>query len=119
MPDTSVTVLSRQGSLEQNPQPATIFELLDPTRFTLFYCKIRNPESTHAEIQNTIGPWRYSMRGYQIAPAEDEHGAFGSKFGNSASIILVRPDGYLALIGTDKSIPQIAKFCNRWLVPQS
>jgi hypothetical protein len=119
MPDAPVTVLNRQGSLEQNPQPATIFELLDPSRFTLFYCNIPNPERTHAKIQNTIGPWRYLMRGYQIAPAEDEHGAFRSKFGSSASIILVRPDAYIALIGTDKSISHIAKFCNEWLVPQS
>jgi hypothetical protein len=59
------------------------------------------------------------MRGYPIAPAKDEHGTFPSKFGSSASIILVRPDGYIALIGTDKSIPHIAEFCNKWLVPQS
>jgi 2-polyprenyl-6-methoxyphenol hydroxylase-like FAD-dependent oxidoreductase len=119
MPDARLTVLSRQGSLEPNPQPTTMFELLDPSRFTLFYCNIPNPERTHAEIQNAISPWRYLMRGYQIAPAEDEHNTFRSKFGNSASIILVRPDGYIALIGTDKSIPHIAEFCNKWLVPQS
>jgi hypothetical protein len=119
MPDARLTVLSRQGSLEPNPQPTTMFELLDPSRFTLFYCNIPNPERTHAEIQNAISPWRYLMRGYQIAPAEDEHNTFRSKFGNSASIILVRPDGYIALIGTGNSIPHIAKFCNKWFVPQS
>lgn len=45
-----------------------------------------------------------------MAPVEDEHEVFRHNFGDTASIVLVRPDSYITLIGTDKSVADIAKF---------
>jgi hypothetical protein len=58
------------------------------------------------------------MRGQLIAtiPGQDR---FKKYFGAAPSIVLVRPDGYAAFIGSDNSIAKLAKFCDTWLVPQT
>ncbi len=118
VPDLPIIVLNREGSAEQQTQLATIFELLDPLAFTLLYSNIADPPSTHLAMQDSIGSWRHLMRGHQIGSQEQHAEKFKNLFGNSPSISLVRPDGYLAFTGTDKSIPELAKFCDQWLVPQ-
>lgn len=70
----------------------------------------------HVAIQSTIGAWHHLMRGHRIAAAVDHEDRFGAVFGRSPSIFLVRPDGYLAFSGTDKSITDLASHCDRWLV---
>jgi 2-polyprenyl-6-methoxyphenol hydroxylase-like FAD-dependent oxidoreductase len=118
LPDFPVTLLHREGSSEQQPRPATIFSLLDPSFFTLLYCNIPDPAKTHSEIQSAIGPWHPMMRGQLIAaiPGDDR---FKKCFGSSPLIILVRPDGYAAFTGSDNSIAKLVKFCDTWLVPQT
>ena len=105
MPDLQVTLMNREGSTDQQPKPATIFELMDPSTFTLFYSHIDDPAKTHAEIQTAIGEWHYLIHGHQIAPPETGVDTFKKLFGNSPSIILARPDGYIAFTGTDNLFP--------------
>jgi hypothetical protein len=31
----------------------------------------------------------------------------------------VRPDGYVAFTGSDKSSARLAKFCDTWLIPET
>src|SRR5262249_8751900 len=57
LPDVPVPLLHREGSAEQQPRPATIFSLLNPSFFTLLYCNIPDPAKTHSEIQSAIWPW--------------------------------------------------------------
>lgn len=118
VPDLPVMVLNREGSAEQSSEVARIFALLDPSLFTLFYANIPEPAKTHAAIQNAIGSWRHLMRGHQIAASDSPDSDFEKLFGASPSVVMVRPDGYIAFIGTDKSIRELAKFCSQWLVPQ-
>ena len=119
MPDLPVTLLNREGSTDRQPKPATVFELMDPSTFTLFYSHIEDPAKTHSEIQISIGEWHYLIRGHHIAPPETGVDTFKKLFGNSPSIILVRPDGYIAFTGTDKSISKLAKYCEQWLKTES
>ena len=118
LPDLPVTLLHSEGSSETRPRPATIFSLLSPSLFTLLYCNISDPAKTHSEIQSVIGPWHHLMRGQLIAaiPGDD---MFEKYFGSSPSIILVRPDGYLAFTGSDTSVAKLAKYCDQWLIPQT
>jgi hypothetical protein len=118
LPDFPVTLLHSEGSSEAQPRPATIFSLLDPSFFTLLYCNIPDPAKTHSEIQSAIGPWHQMMRGRLIAaiPGDDR---FKKYFGSSPLIILVRPDGYAAFIGSDNSSAKLAKFCEKWLLAQT
>ena len=118
VPDLPVMVLNREGSTEQNPEPATLFELLDPSLFTLLYSNIVDPAKMHAEIQEAIGSWHDLIRGRQIAARPGEN-TFGTHFGNSPLIVLVRPDGYVAFTGGDMSVAKLADYCDKWLVAQS
>ncbi len=120
LPDLKVTVLTRGGNLNPDLKTARLFELMDPSSFTLFYSSITDPARTHAEIQRTIAPWHYLMPGFQIAPAASEAKAdFQNVFGASSAIILVRPDGYVAFTGTEHSVPALAKYCAEWFVPKA
>jgi hypothetical protein len=114
MPDLAVTVLNRQGPSKRS-EPATIFGLLDPSSFTLFFSNIPDPAKTHSDVQKAIGPWHSLIRGHQIAAYPGE-GTFQEHFGSSPSIVLVRPDGYLAFTGTDKSVAKLASYCEKWLI---
>jgi 2-polyprenyl-6-methoxyphenol hydroxylase-like FAD-dependent oxidoreductase len=118
LPDFPVTVLNREGSAEKQPRPATIFSLLNPSCFTLLYSNIPDPAKTHSEIQTAVGPWHYLMRGHQIAAIPGQHG-FEKYFGASPSIVLVRPDGYVAFTGSDTSVAKLAEYCDKWLIPQT
>jgi hypothetical protein len=117
MPDLPVTVLNREGSTERSG-PVMIFRLLDPSKFTLFFSNIADPAKTHSEVQNAIGPWHSLIQGHQIAasPGDD---TFQRRFGTSPSIVLVRPDGYVAFAGTDKSVAKLESYCEKWLISPS
>jgi hypothetical protein len=56
------------------------------------------------------------MHGHQIAAVQNDDDTFRHLFGSSFSILLVRPDGYVAFAGNEGSIPQLAKYCDKWLV---
>jgi hypothetical protein len=58
------------------------------------------------------------MRGHQIAAIPGQHG-FEKYFGASPSIVLVRPDGYVAFTGSDTSVAKLAEYCDKWLIPQT
>jgi 2-polyprenyl-6-methoxyphenol hydroxylase-like FAD-dependent oxidoreductase len=118
LPDFPVTLLHSEGSSETQPRPATIFGLLSPSFFTLLYCNIPDPAKTHSEVHGAIAPWLHMMRGQLIAaiPGDDR---FKRYFGSSPLIILVRPDGYVAFIGSDNSSAKLAKVCEKWLLAQT
>jgi 2-polyprenyl-6-methoxyphenol hydroxylase-like FAD-dependent oxidoreductase len=118
LPDLPVTLLHSEGSSETQPRPATIFNLLGPSFFTLLYCNVSDPAKTHSEVQSAIGPWHHMMRGQLIAaiPGDDR---FKKYLGSSPLIILVRPDGYAAFIGSENSIGKLAEYCDKWLLPQT
>lgn len=118
LPDFPVAVLNREGPTEQQPREATIFSLLNPSRFTLLYSNIPDPVKTHSEIQSAIGSWHDLMHGRQIAAAPGQDG-FEKYFGASPSIVLVRPDGYVAFRGSDTSVAKLEEYCGEWLLPQT
>ncbi|MGI4831743.1 MAG: FAD-dependent monooxygenase [Janthinobacterium lividum] len=118
VPDFAVTVLNREGSADQEPRTASLLELMDPSTFTLFYSNITDPAKTHAAIQGHVGAFHGIMRGHQIAPRDRQDTVFQEKFGPTSSILLVRPDGYIAFTGSEESVPKLAEYCDRWLVAQ-
>jgi len=118
VPDFGVTVLNLEGSAEQEPRPASLLELMDPSTFTLFYSNITDPAKTHAAIEGNVGAFHSVIRGHQIAPRDQQDAVFKDKFGTSSSILLVRPDGYIAFTGSEASIPKLAEYCGKWLIVQ-
>jgi hypothetical protein len=118
LPDLPVTLLHSEGSTDTRPRTATTFSLLNPSFFTLLFCNIPDPAKTHSEVQSAIEPWLHMVRGHLIA-AKPGHDGSEKYFGSSPLIILVRPDGYAAFTGSDNSSAKLAKFCEKWLVPQT
>ncbi len=118
VPDFVVSVLSREGSADQESRHASLLDLMDPSTFTLFYSNIADPVTTHAAIRGHVGAFHGIMRAHQIAPRNRQDTVFTERFGASSSILLVRPDGYIAFTGSDKSIPELAEYCGKWLVAQ-
>jgi hypothetical protein len=118
LPDFPITVLNPEGSGEQQSQRATTFGLLDPSSFTLLCSNIPDAGKTRSEIQSSMERWRYLMRGHRIAAVSGQNG-FEKYFGGSPSIVLVRPDGYVAFTGTDTSIARLAEYCDQWLLPRA
>lgn len=123
LPDLPVTVFNHgemkpDESTPQEPEATTIFKLLNPSMFTLLFSNVADPAKIHAEIQNTSGPWRSLINSHHVraTPGDD---TFKKHFGNSPSIVLVRPDGYLAFTGTDRSVAKLASYCDKWLITQS
>ena len=115
MPDLAVRALNVQGSADQKTEATTLFGLMDPQRFTIFYTNIADPAKTHAEINDQIGAWHDRIGGRQIGAGDDAE-TFARLFGRKPGITLVRPDGYVAFIGTDRSVKALAAYCDRWLV---
>ena len=118
LPDFPVSVLDREGSAEREPRPATIFSLLNPSRFTLLSSNVPDATKTHSEIQRTIRPWRDLICEYQIAAVPGQH-LFEKYFGAGPSTVLVRPDGYVAFTGSGTSARELAEYCDKWLLAET
>jgi hypothetical protein len=58
------------------------------------------------------------MRGQLIATIRGDDN-FKKYLGSSPLIILVRPDGYAAFIGSENSIGKLAEYCDKWLLSQT
>ena len=117
MPDLPVKVLSNEDSTSNQPESTTTFQLLNPSMFTLVFCNTPDPAATHSDLQRKLGPLRHLINTHHVgaAPGDDR---FKKYFGDAPAIILVRPDGYLAFSGTDKSVEKLAGYCAKWLTPQ-
>jgi hypothetical protein len=55
---------------------------------------------------------------YRIAPSANAEQQFKSIFGSEPSLILVRPDGYAAFIGSDDSLDSLAQYLKSWFPAQ-
>jgi 2-polyprenyl-6-methoxyphenol hydroxylase-like FAD-dependent oxidoreductase len=119
VPDLAVSVLGVEGSTAQQMGASMLFKLMDPSKFTLFYSNITNPAKTHTDINNAFSGWRQLIRDHQIAPVHGGEKAFKDYFGATSSILLVRPDGYVAFAGNEDTIPQLAKYCDKWLIAKT
>jgi hypothetical protein len=116
VPDLAVSVLNREGSTDLQLKASTLFQLMDPSLFTLFYSNIKDPTRIDTGVNGSLGAWHHLMHGHQVAAADGNEKAFQDLFGASSSILLVRPDGYVAFAGTEDTIRQLAQYCDRWLI---
>jgi 2-polyprenyl-6-methoxyphenol hydroxylase-like FAD-dependent oxidoreductase len=121
LPDLDVTVLNKPHSAEQNPTPAKLFSLLDPSMLTLLYVNITDPASLHAQVQKQLEPWHPLINGYQIAlPTDSEQQKrFTDNFGSAPILVLVRPDSYIGFTAGADSLPKLVAYLQKWFTPNN
>jgi 2-polyprenyl-6-methoxyphenol hydroxylase-like FAD-dependent oxidoreductase len=122
LPDLDVMVLNKPRSAAQNPTPAKLFSLLDPSVFTLLYVNIADPASLHAQVQKQLEPWHNLIDGYQIASPEQDssqHKHFTDSFGSAPLLVLIRPDSYIGFMAGADSLPQLVTYLQKWLTPET
>jgi 2-polyprenyl-6-methoxyphenol hydroxylase-like FAD-dependent oxidoreductase len=121
LPDLDVTVLNKPHSAEQNPTPAKLFSLLDPSMFALLYVNITDPASLHAQVQKQLEPWQDMINGYQIALPTDssQQKHFTDNFGSAPIMILVRPDSYIGFTAGADSLPKLVTYLQKWFTPNN
>jgi hypothetical protein len=52
-----------------------------------------------------------------LPPSPVEPSVEHKHFTDKPSIILVRPDSYIGFIGDENSVPQLAEYLAKWLIP--
>ena len=77
-----------------------------------------DPAKPHSAVHLAIGTVLEVVRGHQIVPVQGHEKEFSQHFGTSSSVVMMRPDGYVAFTGTENSIPDLGKYCDRWLIGQ-
>jgi hypothetical protein len=110
---------SRAG-LQPEFEDGRLFSLLSPSRFTLLLVNVQDAASLQAQIATVLEPWRQLVVTVQIEPSKGEpRKKFGECFGSLASVVLIRPDAYVGFRGNESSVPQLAEYFRRWLLPNA
>jgi hypothetical protein len=60
-------VLNLENSTDLLPKSSTLFQLINPSTFTLFYSNATEPTRIHSQIKDAIGAWHGLMHLHQIA----------------------------------------------------
>jgi hypothetical protein len=107
-------VIGGDGEAERHPEPRRLFQLLSTVNFTLLFANLKNAEAMHRSVQSSLAPWKALLRVHSIMPASTERQRFQSLFGSGASMIMVRPDGYAAFTGSDRSMDSLVSYLSSW-----
>ena len=113
VPDLEVRMTGGRGEPVREPKVASLLHLLDTDRFTLLFANLKDAVAMHQSVQSSLSPWRSLLQTYNIAPANTDQ-QFVSIFGEGPSMILVRPDGYAAFLGSDESLDSLAGYLASW-----
>ena len=65
-------------------------------------------------MQTSLAPWKNLLNTYSIAPLAASEEAFKGIFGSDPSLVLVRPDGYAAFLGSENSLDALARYLDTW-----
>ena len=117
IPDMQVQLIGAGGSATRVPTEQSLFQLLNPNRFTLLFTQLTDPtnaEAAHEEAQATLSPWKSLLQTCSIMPGTESKAIFDKVFGADPSITLVRPDGYAAFIGAETSVDALAQYLGMW-----
>jgi 2-polyprenyl-6-methoxyphenol hydroxylase-like FAD-dependent oxidoreductase len=114
VPDLPVRYHSEGGA---GWQERTLFNLLDPSRFTLLAVRFAESAGAPVDLYEAAQPWRHLIGVVELAPAPDAgRERFQAVFGRSDGVFLVRPDGYVGFASGERaSARQLDAYCRLWL----
>src|SRR5262249_61271460 len=96
-------------------QDRSLFELLDPSRFTLLVVHPEGSDGAGVDWCGAVSPWPV-VRVVGIAPPSDAaaRARFQATFGRSRGVFLVRRDGYVGFAGVKRaSDDDLDAYCPR------
>lgn len=100
---------------ESEGTPQSLFDFLSTDLFTLLLANLTKAEATLHSAQSRLANWKNIIhQTYNIKSAPGDEVSFRSVFGSKSSLILVRPDGYVAFAGTENSLEALVKYLNTW-----
>lgn len=112
IPDLAMAVTDDAGVVSR----CRLFEVLDPSRFTLLLVNLGDASSLYREVTRAVDRWQELVRTVQVRSlAEEDAARFREYFGTEFSTVLIRPDAYVGFRGTERSVRQLARYCDRWL----
>ena len=97
---------------------AALFNVLDPSRFTLIATHSAESTTDLAGLLNAMSPWRDLFNSVVLEPAPDNAARtrFQAVFGKSESVYLIRPDAYVGFAGGEHAAERhLEAYCRKWL----
>ena len=116
VPDLDVSVWDSDSGNAQ-PREAHLYNLLDPSHFTLLLVGDRNKPDDLPPWEEQLSPWQRILSAKRITSIPTQGKAkvqFHSCFGSDRSFILVRPDSYVGFVGDRDALPALIKWLNQW-----
>lgn len=117
VPDLEVSVWNSDSSGNAQPREAHLYEILDPSHFTLLLVGDRNTPDLPPIWEEQLSPWQQILSTKRITsiPTQGEAKVqFHSCFGSDRSLVLVRPDSYVGFVGDQDALPALIKWLNQW-----
>jgi hypothetical protein len=114
--NSAITSVLIVGGAKEN---RTLFNLLNPSRFTLLFVGISDAPTLHAQISEKLALWHELIAGIQVEPpnSESDRKRFKDYLGSTPALLLIRPDGYIGFRGGEQSVSELADYCRSWLSP--
>ena len=114
LPDLLMAQIGDDEGTRNLPQPKRLHDLLRTDRFTLLLVKPNDAEALHADVHDMLAGWKDLLHSVRLTPQSGQEKEFERVFGSKPATVLVRPDGYAAFVGDDRSVPQIADYLSIW-----
>ena len=99
--------------------PTKLQELLSADILTLLLTNLDDGETLHAdvleaELRQELAPWKELICSVRLAACDGEEEAFEKLFGRKPAIVLVRPDGYAAFVGSGDGRSELVEYLATW-----
>jgi len=109
----------KQCPTRNKPSFGTLYELLNPSLFTLFVTRSESSTESSAPLEGQLLPWKSILQVFNITSYSEDKGQFETCFGTKPGLFLARPDSYLGFMGGERSRLALVQWLNRWLPPVS
>jgi hypothetical protein len=114
VPNVRVQLVGGQGNATAEPTGQSLFQLLSTDRFTLLFANLKEADATHRAVQNILPSWKNLLQSHSVAASAGAEERFKKVFGSEPSLLLIRPDGYAAFVGTPSALDGLADYLGAW-----
>ena len=114
IPNLTVAHIGGEGKTLTSAETVKLHALLHTDVFTLLFTNLDDAEKLHAEAHEKLAAWKGLIHSARLSGPGQDKAAFTEVFGTHPAIVLVRPDGYAAFVGNDRSVSELAQYMSAW-----